>query len=72
MSRSRLSHQQRMTITTGILAIVMIIVTLQLWLFVATMEAFLGGNSAVALPALLASVVCLILNLGLFYYLRNL
>ncbi len=61
-----------MTIALGILCIVLIIVILQLWLFMATMEAFLGGNTAIALPALLASIVCLLLNLGLFHYLHNL
>jgi uncharacterized membrane-anchored protein len=72
MSRSRFARSQRMTIVLGIMCIVAIIVVLQLWLFTATMEAFLGGNNAIALPAFLASVVCLLLNLGLFYYLRHL
>lgn len=72
MKRSRLARSQRMTIALGILCIVATIVILQLWLFTATMEAFLGGNNTIALPALAASIVCLLLNLGLFSYLRNL
>lgn len=72
MRRSRFARSQRMTIAAGILSIVAIIVVLQLWLFTASMEAFLGGNNVVALPALLASLVCLLLNLGLFYYFRSL
>lgn len=72
MSRSRFARSQKMTIVLGILCVVAIIVVLQLWLFTATMEAFLGGNNAVALPACLASIVCLLLNLGLFHYLGNL
>ncbi len=72
MNRPRFSHQQRMTISAGILAIVMLVVILQLWLFMATMEAYLGGDWSVALPAFLASLVCLALNLGLFHYLCNL
>ncbi len=72
MRGSRFARSQRMTIAAGILSIVAIIVTMQLWLFTATVEAFLGGNNAVALPALLASGVCLLLNLGLFHYFRNL
>ncbi len=72
MSRSRFAHSQRMTIALGILCVVAVIVILQLWLFTATMEAFLGGNNAVALPAFGASVVCFLLNLGLFHYFRNL
>ncbi len=72
MKHSRFVHSQRMTIASGILVVVAIIVVLQLWLFTATMEAFLGGNNTVAMPAFLASVACLLLNLGLVYYLRNL
>ncbi len=72
MKGSRFARSQRMTIALGILCIVGIIVVIQLWLFTATMEAFLGGNNTVALPALLASVFCLMLNLGLFAYFRNL
>ncbi len=72
MSRSRFERSQRMTIASGILAVVGIIVILQLWLFTATMEAFLGGSDTVALPALGASVVCFLLNIGLFHYFRSL
>lgn len=72
MTRSRFVRSQRMTIALGILCLVAIIVMLQLWLFTATMEAFLGGNNTVAVPALAASVVCLLLNVGLFHYLRRL
>ncbi len=72
MRRSRFVRSQRMTIALGILCVVAIIVMLQLWLFTATMEAFLGGNNNVAVPALAASVVCLLLNAGLFHYLRRL
>ena len=72
MKRSRFVYSQRMTIALGILCIVLVIVVLQLWLFTATMEAFLGGNSAIPIPAWIASAACLLLNLGLFYYLRNL
>jgi hypothetical protein len=61
-----------MTIASGILAIVVIIIILQLWLFTATMNAFLGGDSAVLLPAAVASLVCLLLNVGLLWYLYEL
>ena len=72
MRRAPLAHHQRMTIASGILCLVVVIVVLQLWLFTATMEAYLGGNETVAVPALMASVICLLLNLGLFHYLRDL
>ncbi len=72
MRHSRFARSQRMTIVLGIMCVVAVIVILQLWLFTATMESFLGGNNTVALPAFMASVACLALNLGLVYYLRNL
>ena len=66
------SRQQKLTIVNGILAIVGIIALLQLWLLTATMNAYLGGESAVVVPALLASGVCLLLNVGLLWYLSRL
>jgi hypothetical protein len=60
---------QRMTIVNAILSFVVLIVILQLWLFTATMNAYLGGDSVVAVPAALASLVCLGLNAGLLRYL---
>lgn len=70
--RSRFARSQRVTIVTGILAIVIIIIILQLWLFTATMNAFLGGDTSILLPAALASLVCLGLNAGLLWYLYGL
>jgi hypothetical protein len=61
-----------MTIVLGILSIVLIIVILQLWLFTATMNAYLGGDEAILWPAALASLVCLGLNGGLLWYLYRL
>ena len=53
----------------GILSIVLILALMQLWLLTATMNAYLGGDHPVVWPALGASVVCLLLNLGLLRYL---
>ncbi len=72
MRSSRFARSQQMTIALGILCVVAVIAVLQLWLFTATMESFLGGSNGVALPALGASAVCLLLNLGLFHYLLHL
>jgi hypothetical protein len=47
-------------------------VILQLWLFTATMNAYLGGDNLVAVPAAVASLVCLALNAGLLRYLFQL
>ena len=69
IARSRLAEQNRTAIVTGILCIVLIIALMQLWLLTATMNACLGGDHAVVWPALGASIVCLLLNLGLLRYL---
>ena len=63
------SLEQRMTVVHGILCLVLILVILQLWLLTATMNAYLGADYAVVWPAAGASVVCLLLNLGLLKYL---
>ncbi len=70
--RARFARNQRMTIATGILCIVVIIIILQLWLFTATMNAYLGGDVAVLWPGALVSLVCLALNAGLLRYLYGL
>jgi len=72
MKGSHFARSQRMTIVAGILCIVIVIVILQLWLFTATMDAFLRGESRVLIPAALASAACLGLNLGLLWYLYKL
>jgi hypothetical protein len=72
---SRAAHfarSQKMTIVMGILALIGVIVVLQLWLFTATMEAFLGGDDKIVAPAGLASLLCLGLGLGLRRYLKTL
>jgi hypothetical protein len=45
------------------------LVILQLWLLIATMNAYLGGDDAVVWPAAAVSIACLLLNLGLLRYL---
>ena len=70
--RQRFVRAQRMTIVNGILLFVILIVILQLWLLTATMNAYLGGDTNMVLPAALSSLVCLGLNLGLLWYLYRL
>jgi len=72
MSRPRFLRAQRMPIVNGILFLVVLIVVLQLWLLTATMNAYLGGDTAVVIPAAAASLLCLGLNLGLLRYLYRL
>jgi len=61
-----------MTIISGVLSLVVIIVILQLWLLTATMNAYLGGDTSTLWPAALASLICLGLNVGLLWYLHRL
>jgi hypothetical protein len=68
----RFARSQRMAIVNGILAIIILIIILQLWLFWATMNAFLGGHEAILLPAALVSLFCLALIGGLLWYLYRL
>ena len=67
--RRPFTRQQRMTIVNSMLAFVLMLVVLQLWLLTATMNAFLGGDESVIWPAAAASLVCLLLNVGLLRYL---
>jgi F0F1-type ATP synthase assembly protein I len=69
---SRFARSQRMTIVNAILVFVVLIVVLQLWLFTATVNAYLGGDEAVVLPAAAASLGCFGLNIGLLWYLYRL
>jgi hypothetical protein len=71
MSRIRrpFTREQRTTIVYGILCFVLMGVILQLFLLTATMNAYLGGDEAVIWPAAAASVLCLLLNVGLLRYL---
>ena len=72
MSRSTFAQSQRTPILLGILCLVLIIVILQLWLFTATMEAYLAGDQSIVVPAALASLACFGLVLGLLRYLHAL
>jgi len=63
------TREQRSTIVSGMLAFVLMLVILQLWLLTATMNAYLGGDETVIWPAAGASLLCLLLNVGLWRYL---
>ena len=63
------TRDQRSAIVFGMLAFVLCLVVLQLWLLTATMNAYLGGDESVVLPAAAASFGCFLLNLGLLRYL---
>jgi hypothetical protein len=61
-----------MTIVTGMLVFIVVLVVLQLWLLTATVNAYLGGDRSTVLPALGASLLCFALNAGLLRYLYRL
>jgi hypothetical protein len=65
------SRDQRTIIIYGMLAFVLVTVVLQLWLLTATMNAYLGGDEAVILPAGLVSLVGCLMNVGLLRYVRR-
>ena len=69
--RRPFTRQQRSTIITGMLAFVGMLVILQLWLLTATMNAYLGGDESAIWPAAGASMLCLLLNVGLLRYLYH-
>lgn len=70
--KKHFTRSQKMVIVQGILCFVFIIDILQLWLITATMNSYLGGDSGVPIPALIASLVCFALNLGLLKFLYRL
>ncbi len=70
--RPPFTREQRGTVVSGILCLVLVLVVVQLWLLTATMNAYLGGDEGVVVPAALVSVVCLLLNAGLLWYLYHL
>lgn len=70
--RRPLPLQQSTTILYGVLCFVLLLVSVQLWLLSATMHAYLDGNTSLIVPGGIASLICLLLNLGLLRYLYRL
>lgn len=70
--RKRFSREQQLTVIYGILCVVLVIVMLQLWLLMATMNAYLGGDESVIWPAAIASLFGFALNAGLLWYVYRL
>ena len=65
------TREQRTTMIYGILCLLLITVVLQLWLLSATMNAYLGGDDSVVLPAALASLGCFLVNWALVRNVRS-
>ena len=68
VTRRPFARRQRITILSGMLAFVIMLVVLQLWLLSATMNAYLGGDDGVIWPAAAASG-SLLRPVGLLRYL---
>jgi hypothetical protein len=68
MMKKQISREQRTTVIYGIFCIVLLLDVLQLWLLTGTMDAYLGGEEQVILPAAMVSLGCFLLNLGLLWY----
>ena len=56
-------NRQRTVVFVTLLLFELVLVLLQLWLFVSTLEALLSGRSGMAVPAAAASIACLAVNL---------
>ncbi len=70
--RRPLATGEKSTIVYGILGVLLVLLVAQLWLLTATTNAWLGGDDSVVLPAAVASLACLGLNVGLLLYLFRL
>ena len=65
----RSTHPQRSQAAGYAVALfLLMLVTMQLWLLTATMNAYLGGDESVIWPAAVASAGCFALSAGLLYY----
>lgn len=67
--RRHFTRPQKMVIVQGILFLVLTIDIIQLYVITATMNSYLGGDGGVPVPALLFSLFCFALNLGLLRFL---
>jgi len=58
-----LRERQKATVFSALLLFGTVLIVLQLWLFVAVLENMLAGHTAMAIPAAIASVVILLINI---------
>lgn len=60
--KPKLTRAQKNTIINSIAMLVGLLVVLQLWLLTATMHAWMGRDHSLVWPAMLASLVCFVMN----------
>ena len=58
-------RRQGITLFTAVCVLIAILVVIQLWLVAAALDAALGGESGIAWPASIASIVLFLVNGGL-------
>jgi hypothetical protein len=67
--RSDVEHErQGTTLFTAILWLVGVVVVVQLWLVAAALDAYLGGERSVLVPAALASLLLFFVNAALLQF----
>ena len=62
------TSQQGTTLFTAICLLIAVLVIIQLWLLGAALDAALGGEARLAIPASIASAVLFAINAGLLWY----
>ncbi len=62
-----LRRRQKSSVFVSLLLFNLVLVLIQLWLFVSVLENLLAGQLQMALPAALASVVILFVNVWMLY-----
>ena len=70
-NRLRYQHQQRMAVFAGFVLFGIVLLILQLWMFVSALENLIDHKPAMAIPAAVASVVCLAINIWMLFGLRR-
>ena len=68
----RRRHHQRFEVFNGLVLFNLVLVILQLWLFVSVLENLIDGRPQMAVPAAIASVVCLGINVWMLIGLQRL
>ena len=61
-------RRQGLALMTALCVFIAVLVVIQLWLVAAALDALLGGEKAVLLPAAIASVVLFALNAAMLIY----
>lgn len=62
------TRQQGTSLLTALCLLIGIVVVVQLWLVSAALDALLGGETAILVPAAIASAALAVLNAGLLSY----